>query len=270
MTDKVKEESQETSEDTLGEEEKTSEKKSEEDVSEESEDKESEESKDEDKEEEKGDTKEKIDRTPRSIPYGKFKAERDKVKKLKGEVSTLETAAEELSQKQISQKDISKDLESLASEFGVEEKFLSQLVNLISSQNKIPQDVLNKVAKIDGLTDGRFQDEMFEKEFNKLVKDNPTVGGFKSKLKELAFSEEFAKAPLKRIFLAHPEEFKTKKTAETSKRGTGEGGGVTFQDINDMPDEEKAKAIKGMDDKTYDKFSKWLSDKQGGPRIVRG
>ena len=95
----------------------------------------------------------------------------------------------------------------------------------------------------------------------------------------LAFTEEFAKAPLSVISHGHPGEFApnpSAKSAEPSRGGTSVPGekdwkNMSKQEIMDLPGDEKGKVIAEMseqDPKKFEEFSDWLSS-QSPLRIIR-
>lgn len=226
-------------------------------------------------EQEEKDTKEEeevkpSERQTRYVPHEALHAEREKNKALKAEKEQLESRLQEMSDKKEEKKDISKEVDELAEEFGVEKKFVDKLVNIISDQSKLPQDVMEKVSKIDTIADQRLQDELFEKDFKKLIQKHPEASSHKDRIKELAFSDSFSKTPLEVIYLGHPNEFKPDKgSAETKEGGEISTGDMSFEEIMNLPDNQRTKAIAEMDDKRYDKFSDWLSKTQGNTRIIR-
>jgi len=213
---------------------------------------ESEESEEEESGEVEEETTEKPQREARFVPYGKFKDARDEVRTLKAEIEKLSKRPESAGTD-----DAIKKLSEKYPEVGKE--FMEDMISAAREGSKLPSDIAEKLQKIEAHELEITQEKGFEKDFAKLIKDVPEADDpkVKAKLKTLAFTEEFAKAPLKAIFYGNPDEFgglKPKKSAEPSKGGNANLGEMTFEEIDNLPPEDRAKAIKDMDMPTYEKF----------------
>ena len=196
-------------------------------------------------------------REARFVPYDKFKESREQVKTLKAEI-------EKLSERKPSA-GTDDAIEKLSEKYPeVGKEFLKDIISASRENSKLPSDIAEKLQKIEAHELEITQEKGFEKEFSRLIKDIPEADDpkVKAKLKTLAFTEEFAKAPLKAIFYGHPDEFgsKPKRSAEPSKGGQASVGEMTFNEIDSLPPDERAKAIHDMSDAEFEKFSKSAKD----------
>lgn len=207
-------------------------------------------------EEDESDEEEDTSKKPREVrfvPYDKFKAKNDEVKNLKAKV-------QELSERKPSAgtDEAIKKLSEKYPEVGKE--FIEDMVSAAREGQKLPPDVAEKLQRLEARDLEIAQEKGFEKDFQKLIKEVPEADDpkVKAKLKTLAFTEEFGKAPLKAIYYGNPDEFgglKPKKSAEPSKGGQANIGEMTFEEIDNLPSEEKTEAIRKMDMPTFEKFS---------------
>jgi hypothetical protein len=217
---------------------------------------ETEESEDEELGEGEEETLEKPQRTAKYVPYDKLKTERQKVKELKAKVEELSKARPSVGNDEA--------IEKLSQKYPeVGKEFIQDMISAAREGHKLPSDVVEKLQRLEARDLEIAQEKGFDKEYQKLIKevpeaDNPKV---RAKLKTLAFTEEFAKAPLKAIFYGNPDEFgaiSPKKSAEPSKGGQSATGDMTFDEVDNLPPDEKAKAIRAMDSATYEKFREHL------------
>lgn len=218
----------------------------------------------------------KVDRLPRTIeetvPKGRFNKERDKVKDRDTTIADLSSQVENL-KLSAAVGDLDKDVKQIAADAGLDVDVITQLARAIRGNVGVSPDVQKDIEALKQQVSSSNQDSTFEREYSQLIKDNPTAATpeAKAKLRELAFTEEFGKAPLSVIFHGHPGDFApdpSKSSAEPSRGGTTVPGGqdwrnMSNQEIMDLPSDEKGKVIAEMseqDPDKFDKFSDWLDD----------
>lgn len=201
---------------------------------------------DEDEDEEDKDEEEKVKRTPHLMPIYKHKlAEREWSK----EKQTLLTQIEELKTKGATKPEQSEAIKKFAEKHGFEEEAVKDLVDLIGSKTDISDELKKKLGALEKERSETYQSNSFQKEFDKEIAPLLEADGVPKEnhkkvlklLKDLAFTEEYAKTPLKVIYKG-VEQFddfriKGKKSAEGS-RGGARGGSVPEKEMRDMTDEE--------------------------------
>lgn len=240
--DESEEESKDESEDKPKEEEskteETKEETKEEDTQTTEESTEETEDKTEESEEESVETP-KTNRTPKMVETYKLKiAEKQAAKREEELLEEIEKLKKQPSnQESASNTDDSLDeIKKLAEDKGVDEELLSKIVDL-AGKRQLPESVTEAVKELEQIKKDRQvekEDQEFEQEFQALdcikaefpeIKETELVK-VKSRLKELAFSEDHSSTSLKFIFKGL-DEFREasipgKKTAETSSTGKRE------------------------------------------------
>jgi hypothetical protein len=221
------------------------------------------------KEEESGEEEEtlKPQREARFVPYDKFKAKNEEVKTLKLEIERLSKRPDS-----VGTDDAIKKLSEKYPEVGKE--FIEDLVSAAREGSKLPSDVVEKLNKVEAHELRITQDAGFDKEYSKLIKEVPEANDpkIKAKLKTLAFTKEFANAPLKSVYFGNPDEFeaiKPKKSAEQGKGGKADLGETTPSEIDALPEEERAKAIKAMTPTQYGAYKEHMRKNSEGFKTLK-
>lgn len=230
--------------------------------------------------EEGQDSAEKPDRTPTMVPAWKMKVAEEQAR---NEITALQSKIEELSKNSnISKQDsteINEELEAIiktAEDNGLDGEFLRNLATSIESSvlkrvkpNESVEKLLKEIEDKKVLAD---QEDAFDKEFTKTIApmakekfqiSDKALTDLKSKLKDLAFSEEYGKLPLSKIFNAEIDTLGIK----TPKR-SAEGKDITIRANNSIVDMENVSEedFSKMSDKQIEEFEKRQTQKSGWQR----
>ena len=108
------------------------------------------------------------------------------------------------------------------------------------------------------------QEKIWSKQMSELIKKFPQekahIQSIESKLKTIAYTEEFSKAPLEVIYQGvnglRPQK---NKTIEAGKGGSNKGETLDFAKIIEENDES---AIAQMDEKTFSQFREFIRNKK--------
>lgn len=149
-------------------------------------------------------------------------------------------------------KDLGDALKVIAEKHNVDPELLKDLRDTIVGQVSTPAEITEKLKQLDKLTeenDRTFQESQYLKEFDKdvapLIKaENPDISEdallqAKEALKKLAFTEEYGKLSLAKIFKAErdslglPVASPKKKATENSRSGTDRTADVPFDDLDE-------------------------------------
>lgn len=167
------------------------------------------------------------------------------------------------------------NLRELAQQYGLElddsqEKFFSALLS-----KAVPSELKDASKKLEALERERtiaFLENQYETEFNQDVVpllrerygelDGSKLAELKAKLHNTAFSETYAKVPLKKVFLAEESEFKLtpnepRSTVQPGKSGKTRSVSVDFDSV----DEE---TFARMSPEDIERYTKHQIDKAGG------
>lgn len=196
------------------------------------------------KEPEKPDTEDKKPEREHSfVPAWKLKVAEDQKAKAEARYQEAQSEIERLSRKpemtKTEKEDLGDALEALGDEFGVDKNFLAKLEKAIVSKTSMPKDIAEKLKELDVIKQDRakeYQDNSYSKEFENdilpLIRaENPNISEsalskIKDNLKKCAFSEEYAKLPLAKVYKVEKEELGLpvatphKKSVESSRSGT--------------------------------------------------
>ncbi|MHA1420270.1 MAG: hypothetical protein ACTSPO_15250 [Candidatus Heimdallarchaeaceae archaeon] len=234
VEEKPKEESQKKEEDKPKEEEEKEEKEEEE-----------KEKKEEEKEEKEG-------RVPKTMPIWKHKIAE---KKYEEKIDKLQLELEEATKKSTPVQ--ADKIKEISDKYGLEEGMIKDLIGIVGGQKGLDKDSKDRISKLEKDLADTKEDRIFDQEFKKdiLSLDDVKEGDqaeVKKLLKDLAFTEEFAKVPLKRIwrfeeFDKFRGESKGKKSAESSAGG----------DDNWTKDD-----IKNASGADFDKYCEYMEKKQ--------
>lgn len=209
------------------------------------------------KPEAKSDRKPDKGRTIKTVPYGKYKDLKTKVKDLEKQVEGINASGKTDKKKDEDiDKVVSKLSSELAGELGVEPDKLKgvfdKLSEAIISKTKLPDDVVKTLAKAKENEAWKEEEKLFDEQFEAFQEEYPDEKISKEKIKELAFNSEHAKKSLYEIYFRHIKPYKVpkKKSSESAKGGTSkEKGGKALKDMTE------AEAVK-LSDKDFDAWGK--------------
>ena len=155
-------------------------------------------------------------------------------------------------------------IKEMTEKYGLEEGMIKDLIGIVGGPKSLDKDSKDKITKIEKELADSKEDKIFDREFSKDIvtledlkkEDQEEV---KKLLKDLAFTEEYAKVPLKRIwrfeeFDKFRGEVKGKKSAESS--GGGARGELTNYDSWSKED------IKNASGPEFDKYCDYMEKKQ--------
>jgi hypothetical protein len=217
-----------------------------------------------------------VDRAPREpslIPAWEHKVAEKRWDKEKSEllstIEQLKAHPTNANQQAVAQQ--AGNLRELAQQYGLEldesqEKFFSALLS-----KAVPQDVSQKLEALERDRQITFLEAQYEDEFNKDVApllqeryglDSTQLAGLKSKLHDVAFTDTYAKVPLRKVFLAEESEFKLQpnqqhETVKPTKSGKTRSASIDFDEV----DEE---TFARMSPEEVERYSKHQIDKSGG------
>lgn len=214
-------------------------------------------------ENEEVDTQKKIDRTPKLIPAWKHEAYKNQSEKEKEE---LRAKIIDLETKSSGKTDAKQQemIKKLAEENGFTENFVTGLIEIMGVP-KLKKEFEEKLGSIEQERMANIQKSEFSKEYEKdvlpLLKDSGIPqerwDGVKKRLSELAFTEEYAKTPLKVIFkgVDEFEDYKKvpgKKSVEGTRNIGARGGSGEETNLMDLSDEEFLKKSNELAQKSPD------------------
>lgn len=153
--------------------------------------------------------------------------------------------------------DLETEVKAIADEFGSDPDFALKLAKAVvkatQSGQQIPQEVINRIMKLEELQTDKLEDASFAEEFRKDVEPLLVTEGIPqdrfAKIKEvmgvLAFTPDYAKLPLKEIWrLSQFDDLRKKGTKSGESSNAGLRGGETGEE-------------KSVDEMTDDEFDKW-------------
>lgn len=226
------------------------------------------------------------DRPIRTIPVWKHKDQlKDMERKHQEEIQGIRTEfqgkIDELSKKPLEERvDTSDDVKELADEFGIAPEAISRLADRIArnvrSSIKLPEDVSKKLEAFQERERQVTEEQGFEKEWENATdfirKENKDlsdaeISAVKAKVKELAYTETYARYRLTDILRLESANLlpqKGRKTAEPGKGGSQAGDKVV--DYSKITDDD----LKNMSSAEFEKYSEFMA-KQGSryTRITR-
>lgn len=166
------------------------------------------------------------------------------------------------------------NLRELAQQYGLElddaqERFFSDLLN-----RAVPQDLTKKLEALEKDRQIAFLEHQYEQEFSKevtpLIKErygevsDAKLAELRAKLHDMAFTETYAKVPLRKVFLAEESDFKLQRNDPSSPVVPGKSGKTrTVQVDYDKVDED---AFKRMSPDEVEKYIDWQVQQSGGKK----
>ena len=188
-------------------------------------------------------------RTPTMVEAWKLKVAEDQKASAVKQVEDLQARLEELSKQKspVTDKqteDITDEIRAIAEESGVDSNFLEKFANTIikksEAKNQIPSDIAETIQNLRAEQELARQEKLYQEEFIKdiepLVKEqyglsDTALSKLRSQLKDMAFSETYAKVPLAKILKAELDSFELKEAKRSSE---GKGIKVRSNEVVDM------------------------------------
>lgn len=206
-------------------------------------------------------------REPSTIPAWEHKVAEKKWQKeteiLRQEIEQLKSAPKQTSAQN------AQTIRDLAEAHGLaldekQEQFFQALL-----AQAVPQDVTKKLEQFEQDKQVASLEQQFEQEFNDTVSaikekygevSSSTLADVKKTLHKLAFSETYAKVPLKKIFLAEQDTFKIQRVEHKESIIAPQAGRSreTTVDFSNVTDAE----IDKMSVSDFEKYDEWLKGKQ--------
>ena len=165
-----------------------------------------------------------------------------------------------------------RDLRSLAQQYGLvldesQEQFFSALL-----QQAVPHDVTKKLEALERDRQVAYLESQYEQEFNKDVApllrerygevSEEKLAELKAKLHDTAFSETYAKVPLRKVFLAEEDMFKLQRMEPQTTVQAVKGGKTRAVHVDyDSIDEDTFKRMSPQD---IEKYTEHMIAKNGG------
>lgn len=197
----------------------------------------------EDDEEDATKPDEKPNRESKFIPAYKYEIIKNQKASTEKQLAEANAKIEELSKQKPSElsnsekKELGDAYKVIAEKHNVDPELLKDLKNLLASEISTPAEVMEKLKELDTIKADRakeFADNAYNKEFDKdilpLLKaeypdiSDETLSSIKNDLKTIAFTEEYGKLPLNKVFMAEKSSFKIvsnpkRKSSETVRPG---------------------------------------------------
>lgn len=207
----------------------------------------------------------KVDRKPQYVPLPKYLDTETKLKDALSKIDELTKAGVKPTVETV--QDATDAVKKLVDEFGYEEDAAKKMVDVMKSimpgQTVSPEikAILEKMPLIDQMAKDLQQKQEiaeFETDFAaNVLKNFPHLAEYKDQIKEKAYSDEFAKTPLRVVALAfmHDEGIAAKpvdniQTVERTQGGSGKHGEeISF---DDMTDEQFSKLTPEQQDKFFE------------------
>lgn len=187
-------------------------------------------------------------RIPTMVETWKLKVAEDQKASAEKQVAELQAKLEDLSKQtrpitDTQKEDIADDIKTIAEESGVDETFLSKFANSIlkkaEAKFKPSDDTTKMLQELTHEKELLQQENLYSQEFAKdiepLVKEqyglsDTALSQLKSQLKDLAFSDTYAKVPLAKILKA---EFDTLGIKEAKRSSEGKGVKMRSNEVVD-------------------------------------
>lgn len=211
----------------------------------------------------------KPERIPTMVEAWKLKVAEDQKANLEKDLIDLKAKVEELSKQkdpitQTQKLEISEEIKNMAEEAGIDANFLTKFAEAILQKAKPSEDLRATIKDLQEEKELIKQDNLYSKEFENdilpLVKDyglsGQALSQLKSSLKDMAFSETYAKVPLKEIFKLKEDTFDL-KVSKKSAEGRGVKIRTEVVDIENI-DEEQFKNL------SYEQVEKLEKQKTSG------
>lgn len=166
--------------------------------------------------------------------------------------------------------DLSQEIRSFAEEEGIDPIIAERFVRLAEAgaYTRLKHELGERFQDLDQLKSRaqeseleQRQEQIWKKQFSELIQKLPdeaeNIKSIESKLKRLAFTEEYHKTPLEVIYKGVDELRPTKRrTVESGKGGSSKGS--TSLDFKKIVDEGDQDAIDSMDPKTFAEFRQFI------------
>lgn len=212
---------------------------------------------------------EKPHRLPTMVEAWKLKVAEDQKASLEKDLTDLKARVEEMSKQKApitneQKSEIQDDIRAIADEAGVDANFLTKFADTILKKAKPSEDIQNTLKELQEEKELAKQENLYSKEFEAdvlpIVEEynlsGQALSQLKKSLKDLAFSETYAKVPLKEIFKLKEETFEIK-----APKKSAEGKGIKHRsetvDLDNL-DEDKFKNL------TPEQLDKFIAQKSSG------
>ena len=210
----------------------------------------------------KEEPEEKPHRPPTMVEAWKLKVAEDQKASLEKDITDLKAKVEEMSKQKApitreQKSEVEDDIKAIADEAGVDAEFLTKFADTILKKAKPSDDIQKTLKELREEKELVKQENLYSKEFEAdifpLVEEynlsGQTLSQLKKSLKDLAFSETYAKVPLKEIFKLKEETFELKAPKKSSE-GKGIKHRVENVDLDNL-DEDK---FQNLTDEQTEKF----------------
>jgi len=216
-----------------------------------------------------------VPKEPTLIPAWKAKIAEERLEKeneiLRQQLEALQRNPTQENREQV--QDSVANIRELASQHGLElNDQQEQFFNALVQRNSVPQDLLQNMQALQQQKEIDYLETQYNEEFSKdvapLLKERygdlpeKQLATLRQKLHDVAFTEAYAKVPLKKIFLAESEDLAIKPSKEhivTNKSGKTRGTELDFSSV----DEDTFKALDG------DSLDKFIEAKSGQSKWSR-
>lgn len=202
--------------------------------------------------EETPEDKPKVERKPLMVEAWKLKVAEDQKAGLEKSLAEVQTKLDELSKQkgpvsEAQKTDIADDIKAISEEYGVDPDFTQKITDTILKKALPSAEVAKTLEQIQEERELEKQDNLFNKEFENdvlpLVKEHnlpdQALSQLKKSLKDLAFSETYAKVPLKEIFKLKEDTFDL-KGPKKSAEGKGVKARPEIVDLDNVSEEQFA------------------------------
>lgn len=212
---------------------------------------------------------EKPHRQPTMVEAWKLKVAEDQKASLEKDLTDLKAKVEDLFKQKApitkeQKTEIQDDIKAIADEAGVDADFLTKFADTILKKAKPSEDIQKTLKEFQEEKELAKQENLFSKEFEAdvlpIVEEynlsGQALSQLKKSIKDFAFSETYAKVPLKEIFKLKEDTFELKAPKKSS-----EGKGIKHRSENvdlDNLDEEKFKNL------TDEQIEKFVTQKSSG------
>jgi len=205
-------------------------------------------------------------RTPSMVEAWKLKVAEDQKDSAIKQAQELQAKIEELSKQkspvtETQRVELSDEIKTLAEESGVDENFLNKFADTILKKAKPSEDISKIVQSLTEERELVKQENLYSQEFAKdiepLVKEqyglsDTALSQLKTQLKDLAFSETYAKVPLSKILKA---EFDTLGIKEPKRSSEGKAIKVRSNEVVDF-DNLTEEQFEALSPEKLEEFSK--------------
>lgn len=204
-----------------------------------------------------------VDRKVQHVPLPKYLDTERQLKEANEKIAELSKAGAKPSEEKIA--DATEAVKTLVDKFGYDEENAKQLVEVfkhmipgqtISPEVKKAMEALPLLDKMRSDLEAQQETAAFDQDFSKSVLANfPHLDKYKDQIKEMAYSEDYAKTPLRAVALAFMDaEGISQKQADvitSEKPGGGSNKGAETIDFDNITDDQFNKLTPDQQDKFF-------------------